>query len=320
MWVKNLEFTYHSYTFAVYYNSSTLKQIICSPEYDPLTDYNTYIYKDMIQTEQLTFRYRGQNAPIFSHLDLHFEQGNIYGLLGKNGTGKSTLIYLLSGLLQPQHGTAVIDGIPAAARSAALLRRCYLVPEEIRLPAFSLAEFTNYHRMYYPHFSTDTLRRCFEAFEVQPDRKLSALSMGQKKKVFMSFALAAGTEFLFMDEPTNGLDIPSKSTFRKMVAECMDEHRLMLISTHQIHDIEALIDHVVMLDKEGVLLNASVADLQAQYHFGLLQEGMSDAEVLYSEQSIAGRVGISRRKPDMNESKVDMELLFNAAVKGVLPR
>ena len=85
--------------------------------------------------------------------------------------------------------------------------------------------------------------------------------MGQKKKVFMSFALATGTRFLLMDEPTNGLDIPSKSQFRKVIANNMTEDRTLIISTHQVHDVESLLDHIIIMNQSQLLLDASISNI-----------------------------------------------------------
>ena len=88
-----------------------------------------------------------------------------------------------------------------------------------------------------------------------PKINLGALSMGQKKKVYMCIALAARTKLLLMDEPTNGLDIPSKSQFRKVVAQGMRDDQIVVISTHQVRDVETLLDHVTIIEQNAVLLN-----------------------------------------------------------------
>ena len=252
----------------------------------------------MIEVSNISFKYAGQKDLVFDDFSLRLEENNIYGLLGKNGTGKSTLLYLVSGLLRPKKGQEI-----------------FIVPEEFDLPMMSLQEYVKINRPFYPRFSQEVLENCLNDFELTIDLKLNALSMGQKKKVFMSFALAAGTRLLLMDEPTNGLDIPSKSQFRKVVAQYMTEDRTLIISTHQVHDVESLLDHILILSQQKLLLDASVAGITDKYVFEYrLPDQMDDA--LYAEPSLQGNAVIAPRKADSGETQVNLELLFNAVTQG----
>ncbi|MGN0234398.1 MAG: ATP-binding cassette domain-containing protein [Bacteroidaceae bacterium] len=208
----------------------------------------------MIDINNVTFEYR-KGKPVLKDFSMSFPQGGVYGLLGKNGTGKSTLLYLISGLLCPQHGEVRVDGMLSSNRQPELLREIFLVPEEYDLPAVSLQSYTRALKPFYPRFSDELLRKCIEGFELDMDMQLGALSMGQKKKVYMCVALATGTRVLLMDEPTNGLDILSKSQFRKVVVQSMDEDKTVLLSTHQVHDVERLLDHVTIINNNHVLLH-----------------------------------------------------------------
>ena len=209
----------------------------------------------MIQIKDIDFRYPGSKHLVFRDFSLELKENNIYGLLGKNGTGKSTLLYLISGLLRQQQGTVLVDGISAQDRRAEMLKDIFMVPEEFELPNVSLATYVKMNQEFYPNFSQEVLDRCLKDFDLPLSLKLNELSMGQKKKVFMSFALATGTRFLLMDEPTNGLDILSKSQFRKAVVQGMDEDKTVLVSTHQVHDVERLLDHVTIINGNQVLLH-----------------------------------------------------------------
>ena len=162
----------------------------------------------MIQVENLSFNYVGTKREVFSDFSLQLTDNKIYGLLGKNGTGKSTLLYLLCGLLRPKKGGVFIDGVLASDRRSAMLEDIFMVPEEFTLPQVTLDTYVKMNKGFYPHFSEEVLERCLADFELSRQTKLHQLSMGQKKKAFMSFALATGTRLLLMDEPTNGLDIP----------------------------------------------------------------------------------------------------------------
>ena len=213
----------------------------------------------MIEIKDVTFAYRS-HQPVLDGFSLQFDKGGIYGLLGKNGTGKSTLLYLMMGLLRPQKGIVTVDGIDTTLRRPEVLSEMFLVPEEYDLPAISLSAYVKAIKPFYPRFSEDLLKQCLANFEMSTDINLGQLSMGQKKKVYMSIALAANTRYLLMDEPTNGLDILSKSQFRKVVIEGMSEDKTIIISTHQVHDVELLLDHVCIIERNNVLLNEPLVE------------------------------------------------------------
>ncbi len=213
----------------------------------------------MISIKNITFGYT-PSTQVLKDFSLEFSQGGVYGLLGKNGTGKSTLLYLITGLLRAQHGTVEIDGVAAEKRQADTLAELFIVPEEYDLPAISLRRYVEALKPFYPHFSDELLEKCLEEFEMPTDVNLGALSMGQKKKVYMCIALAANTKYLLLDEPTNGLDILSKSLFRKVVVRGMSENKTVIISTHQVHDVEHLLDHVVIIDRNRVLLDQKLEE------------------------------------------------------------
>ena len=222
----------------------------------------------MIEVQNLTFGYRkrrrgGGSSPmetrartLFNGLSLSLKENGIYGLLGPNGAGKSTLLYLITGLLRPQSGRVMIDGVCSADRRQSLLRETRLVTEEFELPAMRLRNYVKLLRPFFPRFSDKMLDKCLQGFEMEGDMDMRALSMGQKKKVCLCLAIAANTRYLFLDEPTNGLDIKGKSQFRKVVAGGMDEGKTIIVSTHQIHDVELLLDHVVIIENSEVLLSA----------------------------------------------------------------
>lgn len=272
----------------------------------------------MIQVNDLTFSYPGSKHKVFEGLNLQLERNSIYGLLGKNGMGKSTLLYLISGLLRPRKGSVMVDGYTASSRYPEMLQEMYIVPEEYNLPDMSLESYTEIHENFYPRFSRETLRKCLGDFEMPTDVKMKQISMGQKKKVYMSFALATGCHLLLMDEPTNGLDIPSKALFRKVVAGNMADDSSLIISTHQVHDIEQLLDHILILDHSQFLLNASTEQVTQEYAFGFRQPDGMDGSVLYSEPSIQGNAVISQRQKGDAETTINLELLFNAVTSSKL--
>ena len=267
----------------------------------------------MFTINHLSFAYNKRVGNLFQDFSLELNAGNVYGLLGKNGAGKSTLIYLMTGLLTPQAGEVLFDGENVRKRLPKTMSDIFLVPEEFDMPRLSIKQYVDINAPFYPRFSMEDMQRYLDIFEMGGDLslKLHALSMGQKKKVFMAFAFATNTRVLIMDEPTNGLDIPSKSQFRKLVTTGMSDDKLMLISTHQARDISDILDHVTIIDQNRVLLNTGFADIMSKVAFRPLQEGDQPLFVL---QSPFGPLGAVRAK-EGEETKVDLEMLFNATLQ-----
>ena len=265
----------------------------------------------MLDIKDLTFRYRAGRTAVFHNFSLYLEEGHIIGLLGKNGTGKSTLLYLIAGLLHPQQGQVLYKGIETQIRRPEVQEEMFIVPEEFELPNISLSRFVELNRPFYPKFSNEILEQALRDFELPVDLQLEALSMGQKKKVFMSFALATNTRLLLLDEPTNGLDIPSKTQFRRVISQHMTDERTIIISTHQVHDVETLIDRVLMLEGQRLLINDTTAHICEQLRFEQRPYGQDISDALYAEPSLAGTALITRGDGFQN-TQIDLELLFNA--------
>lgn len=264
----------------------------------------------MIQINNVNYSYPGSSHKVFENLNLSLEGNKIYGLLGKNGMGKSTMLYLICGLLRPGQGSVTVDEVNTTERLPELTRDIFIVSEEFTFPRMKLSDYVKINSRFYPNFSQEILDNCLKEFGLEGDLKLNALSMGQKKKVYMSFALATNTRYLIMDEPTNGLDIPSKAQFRKVIAQGMTDDRTIIISTHQVHDIETLLDHVIILDHSDILLNASIGEICDKYVFETrTPDDMAD--VIYAEPSLQGNAVMAPRG-DKAETPVNLELLFNA--------
>lgn len=265
----------------------------------------------MLSFSNVSFTYGRRGKEVLSGLSLDFEENGIYGILGKNGTGKSTMLYLAAGLLRPKGGNVTAEGVPTQSRRPETLREIFLVPEEFDLPEVSLRTYVQLNAPFYPTFREDILARCLKSFELGDDLNIGRLSMGQKKKVYISFALAAGTKYLLMDEPTNGLDIPSKKVFREVIAREMSEERVMIISTHQVRDVEQLIDHVVIVNDGTVMLNASTAEIESRLRFEQRAVGSDLSDALFVQQTMRG-IELICPNSGNDETPIDLELLFNA--------
>ncbi len=271
----------------------------------------------MLTIENLTYSYPSSNGNVVDSFSLSFEAGRIYGLLGENGVGKTTLLGLMCGVLRPSSGHVKFGEIEVSQRDPEVLSKIFYLPDEVTLPSLSLKTYVRVNSPFYPKFSIDALRRHLADFGMPSEiADISKLSLGQRKKVALSFALAAGTELLLMDEPTNGLDIPSKGSFRKVVASAMTDERTFVISTHQVHDVENVIDQVTIIDNHQILLDKSIAEISETYAFENVGLGSQPGDALYSEPTPYGVLAIRRKSPDEDETQVNIELLFNAVTKG----
>lgn len=268
----------------------------------------------MIRIENISFAYRKGRKQVFRNFHADLNLGGIYGLLGKNGSGKSTLLQLMAGLISPSDGRILLDDKDMRNRSVTSLQKLFLVPEEFSMPAVSLDQYVRYMAPFYPRFSAETLKRALNCFELSEDLHLERLSMGQRKKAFVSFALAANTEWLLLDEPTNGLDIPGKSQFRKILVQEMNDERGVIISTHQVLDVEHLLDHVLVIDQGQMLLQKSVEEICEILSFVRTSEPEVLRWAIYQMPSLQGMSALLPND-DSRESNLDLELLFNALME-----
>lgn len=267
----------------------------------------------MIKVKKLTYAYSRKKWPVLRDVSLEIQPGKVYGLLGKNGVGKSTLLYLMAGLLTPMNGVVTMDGTDVRRRLPSTLADIFLMPEEVVLPSMKLEEFVKLNAPLYPRFSEEDMARNLEIFDVDRDVNLGELSMGQKKKVYMSFALACNTQVLLMDEPTNGLDIPGKEAFRRFVAGSMNDERAIVISTHQVRDLEQLLDHIVILDDAKVILDRSIPEIAEKLKFTLTDSPEVIKSALLAVPSVGG-VKVVIQNEDGDETEPDVEMLFNLVV------
>lgn len=264
----------------------------------------------MIHAEHLEFSYR-RNRKIFSGLNLTLAQGHVYGLLGKNGAGKSTLLKLLCGLLFPEKGNLAVMGYIPRQRKPSFLSDLFFIPEEIYLPEMKMPDYGKLIAPFYPRFDAGQLKAYLEEFEVSEEEKLNRMSYGQRKKALICLGLACNTRLLIMDEPTNGLDIPSKSHFRRLISSVTTDDRCVIISTHQVRDLENLIDSIVVIDESQILVNTTTERITEKLTFKSLGE---QEFALFAEDSLKGRWGVVPNEHG-EESKLDMELFFNAVLE-----
>ncbi|WP_240655327.1 ABC transporter ATP-binding protein [Flammeovirga pectinis] len=265
----------------------------------------------MVSINNLQFSY-SKKTTILNQLHLELDAGKIVGVLGKNGAGKSTFFKLMSGLLQPNTGTIDILGEKPFSRYPSFLSKLFFVPEEFELPSIPIRTFITSTSKFYPRFDHRLVYELLDKFDLDENVNLKGLSYGQKKKVIIAFALATKAELILMDEPTNGLDIPSKDIFRKIMAGHFEEDQLIMISTHQVKDIDTIIDHLIVIDNGGVIYNESIFDLTQKYDFLKVQQ-LKVSETLYAEQILGGYKTIAPKQEE-EDTQVDLELFFNALI------
>ena len=264
----------------------------------------------MIDIQNLSFGYKKRKL-LYKNLNLKLEAGSIYGLLGKNGAGKSTLLKNFIGLLFPKGGKISVNGFEPKKRWPSFLQTIYFIPEEVYVPPLTVEGYKNLFSPFYPSFNEDQFYSYLEQLDVKDKGKLSGLSFGQQKKFIIAFALACNTKVLLLDEPTNGLDIPSKIKFRKLIASVFTDDKIIFISTHQIRDLDNLIDRVIIVDEGELLLNASIGDIAEKLCFKIVNELNEQESILYSEESLKGFLIVAKNE-NAEDTKVNLEHLFNA--------
>ncbi|MCH5346513.1 MAG: ABC transporter ATP-binding protein [Muribaculaceae bacterium] len=266
----------------------------------------------MIDIKNITFSYSRRGEAVLDDFSLSVGNGGVYGLLGPNGVGKSTLLYLVAGLLTPRRGECLIDGVNSRRRLPQTLSSFFIVPEEFEFPSITLDRYVKLHSPFYPNFDIEDMNRSLELFGLQREINIGQLSMGQRKKVMMAFALACKTPIVLMDEPTNGLDIPGKAMFRRLVAEKATPERVFIISTHQVRDIDSLLDHIIIMNHRRVLLNESTEAIQQRLRFEKTTDPAVVAGALHALPSIEG-TSVVLPNDDGDETRLNLELLFDFA-------
>ena len=266
----------------------------------------------MLEARHVNFGYGAD--PLFLDTDLTLAPGHIYGLLGLNGAGKTTLLKLMTGLLFPKSGQIAACGYDPARRDPGFLAKVFVLPEELNVPGVTGREFVAVRSPFYPEFDQARMQRYLEEFEIPGNKLLTALSHGQQKKFLLSFGLACNASLVLLDEPTNGLDIPSKGLFRRLVAEALSNDRAIVVSTHQVRDVESLVDLIVILHEGKVLLNHTVSELSGNLRFSVSGNRPGEGDgLIYTERTVGGYASVFKDRGS-DEGGLDMELLFKAVI------
>ncbi len=267
----------------------------------------------MIEIKNMKFGYR-RNHLLFSDLNLSLSPGRVYGLLGKNGAGKTTLLKIISGLLFPKKGECKVFGNDCSLRLPSVLNDIYLIPEEFELPSVTINNYVKADSVFYKNFSVADMDKYLYEFGLSRDNKLNSLSYGQKKKFLIAFGLSTNAKILIMDEPTNGLDIPSKVQFRKIIASSITDERCFIISTHQVRDLESILDTIIILEKGKIIFNYAVEKIAAGLSFKFAHNEETARKAMYSEDILGGKMLILQNENHDEETKIELEILFNGVL------
>ena len=230
--------------------------------------------------------------------------------MSQSGLLRRYLIFL-AGVLCSALGISLITlaGMGTSAVSSLAYVLTYV------FPGISLEKLIGLQSVFYPYFSLEILMDCLESSGIGSEVKdLGKLSGGQKKKVMLAFALSVRTNILLMDEPLDGMDIPSRDIFRKLLVKHTDESRTVVISGHRTQDMENLLTDVLIFRKDGTVFAGCLEELSGRYSFGVDRTG---AGAVHAEPCPGG-FKVIREKETSEDTDVDLEMLFNAVRKGVI--
>jgi ABC-2 type transport system ATP-binding protein len=264
----------------------------------------------MISINNLSYAYSKKEF-LFKDFDFHQNAGSIVGLLGKNGAGKSTLLKLISGLLYSKNGEINVNESKPHKRHPDFLSNIFFVNDEPFLPSLSVKAYLKVYGALYKNFDSEKMYKILEEFEIELHQNLKSISFGQQKKFVIAFALSTNCKVLLLDEPTNGLDIPSKKVFRKVLVDSIEDNQLVIISTHQVKDVETLIDKIVHIDKGRIVFEKDVFKITEKFQFKTVNSISGLSDIKYSEKCPGG-YRVIMPVIENEETELDIELLFNA--------
>ena len=220
-------------------------------------------------------------------LTMTVPKGAVYGLVGPNGAGKSTAIRCLLGVYRPDSGSITLDGAPIYENPAAKMRIGSIPDDVFFFPSATMEEMRRYYQGIYPKFDVDLYNKLFEAFELPRKAPIRRFSKGMQKQAAFHLTLCTRPEVLVLDEPVDGLDpVMRRQVWSLILSEVAKEETTVLISSHNLRELEDICDHVGIMDQGRMLLQRSLADMQGATHklqiVGNIPENL---EILHTSQS-----------------------------------
>lgn len=216
----------------------------------------------MIKTENLVKNFNGFRA--LNHANMHVPKGSIYGLVGPNGAGKSTIIRHITGIYRPDEGSVRIDGEPVYENVAVKSRIAYIPDDIFYFPQADTLEMKRFYAGLYPNFDESLFEKLREFFPtVDVKRNIRRLSKGMQKQVAFWLALCCNPEVLVLDEPVDGLDpVMRRQLWSLILSRVQEQQTTILISSHNLRELEDVCDHVGIMHQGEVMLEHSLCELQ----------------------------------------------------------
>ncbi len=219
----------------------------------------------MIETNEICKTFDDIQA--VQHVTLTIKEGNVFGLIGTNGAGKSTFLRMLTGILKPDSGTITIDQLHVFENPEAKSKFFYISDDQYFLPNSTPKEMAHYYCSIYANFRLDRFSEYLECFELSPSRRIATFSKGMKKQLSILLGLCSYTKYLFCDETFDGLDPVMRQGIKSIFASEMTQRDFTpIIASHNLRELEDICDHVGLLHKGGVLLSKELMEMKSNIH------------------------------------------------------
>ena len=251
-------------------------------------------------------------------LTLTVPKGSVYGLVGPNGAGKSTAIRLLTGIYRPDSGSVTMEGLPIYENPVSKLRMGYIPDDVFYFPSASMEEMRSFYKGIYPQFDDTLYQKLFEAFQLPKKSPIRRFSKGMQKQAAFHLALCTRPEVLILDEPVDGLDpVMRRQVWSLILSDVADCGTTVLISSHNLRELEDVCDHVGIMDHGRMLLERSLQDMQGTTHkLQIVGDTPKGLDVLHESQTGRLKTLIVRGDPRQIHLKVSAS---NPVYYDVLP-
>ena len=220
-------------------------------------------------------------------LTMTVPKGSVYGLVGPNGAGKSTAIRLMTGIYRPDSGSVTLEGMPVYENPVNKLRMGYIPDDVFYFPSASMEEMRKFYKGIYPQFDDALYERLFDAFQLPKKSPIRRFSKGMQKQAAFHLSICTRPEMLILDEPVDGLDpVMRRQVWSLILSDVASQGTTVLISSHNLRELEDVCDHVGIMDHGKMLLERSLADMQGVTHklqlVGEVPEGLT---ILHESQT-----------------------------------
>ena len=258
----------------------------------------------MLNMQQVTKTFG--NFTALNNLSMHIPKGAVYGLVGPNGAGKSTAIRLLTGVYRPDQGEITLEGQKIYENPEAKSRIAYIPDEIFYFPSASLEDMRKYYKGFYPQFDDELFNRLYDVFQLPKKGQIRRFSKGMQKQAAFHLSICTRPDVLILDEPVDGLDpVMRRQVMSLILSDVAQRETTVLISSHNLRELEDVCDHVGIMDKGQMLLEKSLASMQGNtVKLQMVGEPPEGLEILHT--SASGRLNtlVVRGTPEEVQAKV----------------